>query len=576
MSSSNRFLSSGEEVTAATLTADNLLPNMPIKTDSNRLLQSRLLDISDTKNLTSRLAQLQSAVDAVESDPLKLDLAGGTMTGPINNLRTQDVSIRLGNGAGQFNQGVEAFALGSGAGQNDQGEGSVAIGDRSGSNGQGRYCVALGSTSAIGFPANPTAYQKDFSVAIGAESAQYNQGSGCVSIGYGAAKGTFDAIFGQGDNSIAIGSESAQNRQGNNSIAIGYGAAKGDVNGTAKQGDNAIAIGRTAGEDGQGFGAVSIGFLAGNINQGQNSIAVGTNAGRNNQADNTIVISSKGAEVTTAVPGRIILESSTTRLIADDNVFTYNGSEVLTGPERSLQNAYETGGQIQLTTSTSPVVISNTTGSIKFAAGETGVGISLLDMNDTNIIQVSDPVNPQDAATKSYVDTSRNSFFSVRSTDNMQPSESGLALGNVIPWFFVQSTTWTTTVNGSFQVLPLTGGAMVVQYTGSTSAFFKLSASWSWQKPDGVNGDDLYAVSFSKFLNGVNSPDPLPNLKIESMLKDLDDKYPRAAALTSIVEMNPGEQLFMIGSCVDKDSRVPVQEPALFCCIQWDLTQLTT
>jgi len=64
-------------------------------------------------------------------------------------------------------------------------------------------------------------------------------------------------------------------------------------------------------------------------------------------------------------------------------------------------NAYIDGGQIQNT-----LILSS-------SIGNSAITTSSLDMNMANITSVKDPINPQDAATKAYVDALEVSFATV-------------------------------------------------------------------------------------------------------------------------------------------------------------------
>lgn len=72
-------------------------------------------------------------------------------------------------------------------------------------------------------------------------------------------------------------------------------------------------------------------------------------------------------------------------------------------------NAFVDGGQIQ------NVVVTSTT------IGNCNISTSTLDMNMKNITSVKDPVNPQDAATKQYVDNLEViiSYVSLSGTNNV-------------------------------------------------------------------------------------------------------------------------------------------------------------
>lgn len=107
-----------------------------------------------------------------------VDAVNGFIYGNVraDTLRTEDISVILGQGAGAGNYGV---GIGYEAGSTGQGDGAVAVGLEAGRTNQGNYAVSVGRDSG---------YQNQgfHAVAIGFEAGLSNQGSNAIAIGYRA------------------------------------------------------------------------------------------------------------------------------------------------------------------------------------------------------------------------------------------------------------------------------------------------------------------------------------------------------------------------------------------------------
>jgi hypothetical protein len=168
-----------------------------------------------------------------------------------------DLTISIGNLAGNNSQMVAGIAIGSRAGENNQGTSSISI---------GTYC---GRT---------------------------NQNADAISIG------TYAGGTNQGMNSIALGHLAGYSEQSPYAIGIGYEA------GNALQGDSSICLGNLAGKNSQSAYSVAIGNSAGKDYQGSSSIAIGANAGKLNQHNNTIVLNATGNDLNTNVANQLIVK----------------------------------------------------------------------------------------------------------------------------------------------------------------------------------------------------------------------------------------------------------------------------
>lgn len=110
-----------------------------------------------------------------------LPLAGGTMTGDIQNLRTNDIAIHLGANAGITGQQQLAVAIGGGAGATNQSQKSVAIGSSAGRINQSTRSTAIGEFAGY-------REQGEDSVAIGQDAGREFQGDFCIAVGCAAGK----------------------------------------------------------------------------------------------------------------------------------------------------------------------------------------------------------------------------------------------------------------------------------------------------------------------------------------------------------------------------------------------------
>jgi len=212
--------------------------------------------------------------------PIRIGNAAG-------NQNQGNYSVAIGNNVGQTSQGTNSVALGNTAGQNSQGNDSVAIGQNAASYNQGQFSVAIGLLAG-------QTDQSNNSVAIGSSAGQSSQSDNCVAIG------NFAGYTDQSGNSVAIGNSAGLTKQSNYSIAIGNSAgltdqgaisvAIGSSAGQSSQSDNCVAIGSVAGSTNQGVQSVAIGPGAGSTNQYQYSVAIGYNAGTTDQSQNSVAI----------------------------------------------------------------------------------------------------------------------------------------------------------------------------------------------------------------------------------------------------------------------------------------------
>ena len=119
-------------------------------------------------------------------------------------LRTAEITIALGQNAGETSQGANSVAIGANAGYIAQGGSSVAIGFVAGNGLQGNTAVAIGASAGYA-----------------------NQGADAVALGFGAGE------FSQGLQAVAIGAYAGGTSQPANTIILN--ASGSAVNGVAAQ-----------------------------------------------------------------------------------------------------------------------------------------------------------------------------------------------------------------------------------------------------------------------------------------------------------------------------------------------------
>ena len=128
--------------------------------------------------------------------------------------------VRLGAGAGEVNQGLNAVAVGPGAGATNQGELATALGSLAGASNQGREALAAGHAAG-------QFSQGASSVAVGPYAGNYLQGSASVAVG------PYAAFRNQADGAVAVGMLAGAAGQGVYAIALGKCAGYNGVSPTA-------------------------------------------------------------------------------------------------------------------------------------------------------------------------------------------------------------------------------------------------------------------------------------------------------------------------------------------------------
>ena len=232
-----------------------------------------------------------------------------------------DANIRLGQNAGESNQGLYAVAIGLLAGNSSQGERSIAIGTVAGNSSQGDYSVAIGNEAGI-------SQQGIYSVAVGSAAGADSQGIYSIAIGHLAgfsnqisnsiilnATGlSLDASVNSGFYVApirnTIGAQSIYYDPTTKELTYGPIPSTGSVpsgtnygdyliwNGTTYiVGSQNIALGGNAGCNAQGTSAVALGANAGRSGQGAYSIAIGASAGVNSQPPRSIILNASGSAV---------------------------------------------------------------------------------------------------------------------------------------------------------------------------------------------------------------------------------------------------------------------------------------
>jgi hypothetical protein len=326
----------------------------------------------------------------------------GTST-PVFNLdvsgeaRIYTNKVKLGNNAGNVNQGSNAVAVGVNTGRNNQGSNTVAVGMNSGMNNQGN------SSISVGFGAG-TNLQGVSSLAIGTNAGQVKQG----------------------DNAIAIGSSAGLSGEQTGGISIGYQA------GMSNQGKNSVAIGVNAGATNQGCSSVAIGENSGKLNLGDFSVAIGANANSVNK--NNIVINATGTDLNATDSSGLYI--APIKYIADKGnmdilIYDRNTKEVKSTTSDSFYGSINgsskwidiSGGNTTYTLNNIGIGISNP--SEKLAVkGNMSVNGSI-NLNDNSLNNVSD-IN---FSTNSYISES-DMYFNIGSSKNINIANNKIYITN--------------------------------------------------------------------------------------------------------------------------------------------------
>jgi len=271
----------------------------------------------------------------------------GDLTGAVQtaSLRTSEITIALGNVAGQTTQGERAIAIGNYAGQTTQGTRAIAIGNYAGKDNQGTYATAIGN-----YAGNDN--QGTYATALGDQAGQTSQGIFSVALGYVAGETTQDIY------ATALGSFSGRYRQGARAASLGV------MSGHQDQGSFAVALGAYAGTYDQSQRATAIGSNAGYYYQGQNATAVGYKAGRG-------II-----EFATYVSGGV----GSTTLVVDDT------SDIVAGMKLINTGGYTSGQTVVSVDSSTSLTISAVadgapSSTIQFSSG--GQGLSAVAIGDS-------------------------------------------------------------------------------------------------------------------------------------------------------------------------------------------------
>ena len=128
----------------------------------------------------------------------------GITLGTNSSTTTANDAIRIGQNAGETNQGKRCVAIGTNAGQNNQGSTSVAIGFNAGDVALAENAVVIGAGASV---------QGEGAVAIGIKAEGLALAENAVIIGAGASV--------QGEGAVAVGASSLCNNS--ESICLGKG-----------------------------------------------------------------------------------------------------------------------------------------------------------------------------------------------------------------------------------------------------------------------------------------------------------------------------------------------------------------
>ena len=368
------------------------LTNQPITPSLPALGDQKLYFKNDQNLYKVNSAGVETIMD---SAGLYLPLAGGTMTGNITNLQTNDTKIHLGDNAGAIAQGVRAVAIGEFSGNDTQGLGGVAIGSYCAPERQGANAIAIGNNAGY-------TDQSIDCIALGRQTGQLNQGIG----------------------SIALGLFSGNNNQATRCVAIGYDA------GTTTQGLNSVALGNRCGNAGQGTYAVAIGNASGELNQHASSLLINAhNVALNSTASNQIILQA----------GTSTLQYDATALSIAGAIVPTGGNLLVTGGVYvgNANRPVMSGGYSQIAQVTiSNTVVETTLIDITGAVGTLSIPANTMRVGSTSKFFIAGLIDTtsasQDITLRIKSGTTTLSTFAVTTGTNLNAGSSFTLEGNIL------------------------------------------------------------------------------------------------------------------------------------------------
>jgi hypothetical protein len=261
------------------------------------------------------------------------------------------------------------------------------------------------------------------------------------------------------DNNVSLGL---------NSNAGTFGVSLGNEAGQNTPPTFGTHIGYRCGKNTASAYSTALGFECQQDNSGSGSIGVGYRAGYQNHHANSLPINANITALNSTASNQMILKAGTTTLQADTTGLTYNSN--------NIEGDYKANGSVPMT-------------------GD-------LDMNTNNIINVVDPVNPQDVATKNYNDT----INSIVPTGGYLDIYGGLYVGSLTHRRPIMSSGYTMITDGDIVIAAVAPTSLLTNSTGLGSLtvpanVMKIGSTSHWTMSgnieSGTNGETLNIYFYS-------------------------------------------------------------------------------
>jgi len=275
------------------------------------------LDISNANEInTSSLIvngnNVETQITDLQNNKVPID-GSIDMTGELTtpNIRTTSTNVHIGVDSGLTNQSISATSCGAFCGQDNQGDLTSAYGALCAQFSQGNNSSAYGGNCA-------TNSQGNNSCAFGVNCAINSQSNNSCAYGYDCGKDN------QGFESCAYGYECAATSQGVNCCAYGYNSCR------ESQGDESCAYGQNSGTNQLANGACAFGSNSAFRNSTPNSVYIGAFSGVDaDNKNNCVVINSTGTALNPTNDNQMLISAGTNVLTFDNNGLDVDNKKII-------------------------------------------------------------------------------------------------------------------------------------------------------------------------------------------------------------------------------------------------------